>query len=266
MPAKRRACLLVVGIVLVLVLPASAAAQTSSGSQPSVEAAVTNCFKCHAQTDLGTLNFAGLSKDLHIDEVGFKASAHGFLTCDACHIGFGSNPHQMVASVEFFAQQASEACRNCHDEQYQMYRQSYHGKLARNVSTNGERPPECVDCHGSHSIQKVSALELRQSEQELRVREVPRRSGVDLPRHVSRQDSEPWPRRGGYLRRLPRLALQSCRLRIPRPPFQNRIFSRHVRSAIRPRKRSSPRSWCTCSPHRVRRRSSSSSHRSSTSS
>ena len=36
----------------------------------------------------------------------------------------------MVKNAESFAKTAGEACRNCHDDQFEMYKQSYHGKLS----------------------------------------------------------------------------------------------------------------------------------------
>jgi Doubled CXXCH motif (Paired_CXXCH_1) len=125
------------------------------------------CLTCHSQHYLGSVESDGATKDLYIDPEAYGSSAHNLLPCNACHIGFSHDPHQMVSNGEFFAQTAREACRNCHDDQFEMYKQSYHGALSRGGTAAGERAPECVDCHGTHAIQKVNTLEYKQSIQDV---------------------------------------------------------------------------------------------------
>lgn len=120
------------------------------------------CLTCHQQEYLGNVQVKGKAKNLYISPTVYKHSAHGILPCTACHINFSHNPHQMVNNAESFAKAASEACRNCHDDQYEMYKQSYHGKLSLGGTAGGTKAPVCVDCHGTHSIQKVDSLVYRQ--------------------------------------------------------------------------------------------------------
>jgi Doubled CXXCH motif (Paired_CXXCH_1) len=122
------------------------------------------CLICHGEKYLGSVQVAGSAeKTLFISPAGYNESAHGLMPCNACHIGFShEDPHKMVTNVEFFAQTARESCRNCHDGQYEMYKQSYHGTLTREQQAPG-KAPGCTDCHGTHYIQKVQGLVFKQS-------------------------------------------------------------------------------------------------------
>ncbi|MCL4368617.1 MAG: cytochrome c family protein [Actinobacteria bacterium] len=163
-------------IAAVLAVPAMAATTTTTPATTATSAPATTatkdansgtpqerCLICHGQEYLGTVTVSGSKKNLYIPPDGYNASAHGVMPCNACHIGFShDDPHKMVTNVEFFAQTARESCRNCHDGQYEMYKQSYHGTLTREQQTNG-KAPGCVDCHGTHEIQKVQGLKFKQS-------------------------------------------------------------------------------------------------------
>lgn len=137
----------------------------SLGQQEEQDAAdlTDRCLTCHAEKNLGVVDADGKPKDLYIPPQPYRDSAHGLLPCNACHTGFSHDPHQMVSNGEFFAQTANEACRNCHDDQYEMYKQSYHGELTRGGTSGGKGAPVCTDCHGTHAIQKVDSLEYKQS-------------------------------------------------------------------------------------------------------
>lgn len=166
------------GVVLALLVPSAASAVTTTtlavtttttplslGQQEEQDAVdlTDRCLTCHAEKDLGVVDADGKAKDLYIAPQPYKDSAHGLLPCNACHTGFSHDPHQMVSNGEFFAQTANEACRNCHDDQFEMYKQSYHGELTRGGTVDGKGAPVCIDCHGTHAIQKVGSLEYKQS-------------------------------------------------------------------------------------------------------
>lgn len=150
-----------VTIALVLVSTGPAWAQSLTTSDPSSFTA--RCLTCHAQEYLGSVESHEGEKSLYIDPVAYEESAHGLLPCNSCHPGFTHDPHQMVSNAEFFAETAGEACKNCHDDQFEMYKQSYHGELTRDAAAEGVAAPLCVDCHGAHDIAHVDTLEYRQS-------------------------------------------------------------------------------------------------------
>ncbi|GAB4260588.1 MAG: hypothetical protein Kow00122_17670 [Thermoleophilia bacterium] len=168
-----RALFLAFSTLLIVVLAAAPAPAAGGAPQPENRpvAPVTDftqrCLTCHSQPYLGQVEVDGRAKSLFVDPTAYKDSVHGLLPCNACHTGFTPDPHQMVSNAEFFAQTAGEACRNCHDDQFEMYKQSYHGTLSRSGSAESEKAPLCVDCHGSHAIQKVNTLAYRQSIQDV---------------------------------------------------------------------------------------------------
>ncbi len=172
-----RAVGLVVGaLVALLVLTGTALAQdatTTSASTTTTTAAApetdntAQCLTCHQETYLGSVKDSTGTKNLHIDGAAYKDSAHGLLPCNSCHINFSHNPHQMVKNAEFFAKTAGEACRNCHDDQFEMYKQSYHGKLTKGGVADGTAAPLCVDCHGAHAVKKVKSTEYRRELQDI---------------------------------------------------------------------------------------------------
>lgn len=164
-PPLRRVTLVAAALLLAaLLLPAGALAASTTPPTDLTD----QCLTCHSQEYLGSVqNGDGDAKDLYIDPEAYESSAHGLLPCNSCHTGFSHDPHQMITNAEFFAQTARESCRNCHDDHYEMYKQSYHGELSRGGSVAGERAPECVDCHGDHYIQKVDSEAYRQDIQNM---------------------------------------------------------------------------------------------------
>jgi hypothetical protein len=160
-------------VTLLLAAPALASDTASHGEETGsdlpvhasyeVSNAALGCLNCHGQEYLGSVQVGDQRKDLYISTDAYAESAHAMLPCNSCHIGFShDNPHQMVVNAEFFAETASEACRNCHDDQYEMFKQSYHGTLGSGGVKDGLRAPGCVDCHGNHQVREVSTLEYRQ--------------------------------------------------------------------------------------------------------
>jgi hypothetical protein len=166
------AVLALLTLLATLLLAAPALAEEASeqaGDLPAhasyeVSEAALGCLNCHGQQYLGTVQVAGGErKDLYISTDAYAESAHAMLPCNSCHVGFShDNPHQMVVNAEFFAETASEACRNCHDDQYEMFKQSYHGALGPGGVKDGVPAPTCVDCHGNHQVREVATLEYRQ--------------------------------------------------------------------------------------------------------
>lgn len=172
-----RAALTTLALTLLLITPvfAQEAEEGEEGAvtlprQPAYEISdsAQGCLTCHGQEFLGSIDVEGERKTLFISPESYSRSAHALLTCNSCHVGFShQNPHQMVTNAEFFAQTASEACRNCHDDQFEMYKQSYHGTLSPGATKEGVRAPVCVDCHGNHEVREVRTLEYRQQIQDI---------------------------------------------------------------------------------------------------
>lgn len=148
-------------MLIVVLFVAPAAAEDGDAVDPAGFSA--RCLTCHSMPYLGQVDTALGPRDLHIDPEVYEGSVHGLLPCNSCHTGFSHDPHQMVPNAEFFAETAGEACKNCHDDQFEMYKQSYHGALTREGIVEGVAAPLCVDCHGAHDIAHVDTLEYRQT-------------------------------------------------------------------------------------------------------
>jgi cytochrome b subunit of formate dehydrogenase len=112
-------------VALRLLLAASAVLVASARSAAQSVAA---CIECHED------GFPLKS---------FKQSAHGSLTCVACHVGYdpAKNPHDKAPKVQ---------CVTCHSDA--PARHTFHPDLIKVASKPDEASPNCKDCHGTHEI------------------------------------------------------------------------------------------------------------------
>lgn len=120
-----------------------------------------SCLICHSSIKGAVSTKKGVFEIL-IDGERFGRSVHRDLDCTNCHLSYIDNPHKSIqddvpepilllskaldkkAKLDPIAQ---AACVQCHDEIYQTYRRSIHGK---NIFDKKEVDgPSCIDCHGS---------------------------------------------------------------------------------------------------------------------
>ena len=90
----------------------------------------------------------------------YKTSVHGRLllednnlaapTCFQCHLEHLTPP---TASSEWQLSLVKQ-CGNCHTEEIQTYRKTYHGKVTK---LGYAASAKCADCHGSHGIQRIDS-------------------------------------------------------------------------------------------------------------
>lgn len=116
------------------------------------------CLLCHSQPGQVWTLPSGETVSLTIDPSILAKSAHGDssskgpLACADCH-GNYSYPHpvQTVQTHRQFTLDRYASCRTCHEDEYTRSQDSVHG-----VALRAGRPEAavCVDCHGSHDIQK----------------------------------------------------------------------------------------------------------------
>jgi len=110
------------------------------------------CMGCHSTQGV-VKTFKNKEKvSVYIDESHFKNTVHGFLTCTGCHsnVSLDNHPSAQYASKKDFAIQISNACKTCHSNEQVLAK-----PIHRQAITRANAPP-CSDCHGSHSISKVS--------------------------------------------------------------------------------------------------------------
>ncbi|MFA4828679.1 MAG: cytochrome c3 family protein [Thermodesulfovibrionales bacterium] len=122
----------------------------ASDALKSDEAAM--CMGCHSTQGV-VKTFKNKEKvSVYIEESHFKNTVHGFLTCTSCHstVSMDNHPSAQYASKKEFATQLSKACKTCHSNEQVLAR-----PIHKQAITRANAPP-CSDCHGSHSISKVS--------------------------------------------------------------------------------------------------------------
>lgn len=103
----------------------------------------SDCLECHSDKELAKTNLSGKVISLFVDEVKFKASAHGTNFCIACHSDITSkHPDDNLAAKPV-------NCATCHERQSESYGASVHG-LA--VKAGRRDSATCVDCHDTHEV------------------------------------------------------------------------------------------------------------------
>jgi nitrate/TMAO reductase-like tetraheme cytochrome c subunit len=125
-------------------------AQTTEGATPQSE----ECLVCHSEpidftfTDQSTRTLKFTSGEV-------EKSVHASVACADCHPGSTELPHpeKKLASSRQFTVAASEQCRQCHFDEYRHSLESVHAKA---VARGDLTAPVCVDCHGSHDIQRAT--------------------------------------------------------------------------------------------------------------
>ncbi len=129
-----------------------AAASTSTAESALNASGNGDCFRCHGQQDVKgqTIEVDGQQRSIYVDRAVYEASRHGNLACTSCHIGFKPGPHDAGQTNAWLVTAKLTACNNCHADQFEMYRGSFHGNLVFGESS-GEAPV-CADCHEPHNI------------------------------------------------------------------------------------------------------------------
>jgi hypothetical protein len=108
------------------------------------------CLVCHGDENLVVAKADG-TQSFWIDEERYAMSAHKDVVCTGCHIDFGySSPHN-AASGDWRAV-AKQACKNCHQDQYDAWAMSAHAPspIGGEADPKAALKPLCGDCHGSH--------------------------------------------------------------------------------------------------------------------
>jgi hypothetical protein len=111
------------------------------------------CSKCHTRA------FEDYKKSIHGTEFLGKRNA-GAPTCFDCHLEHLIPPAKDAQWMLSLIRQ----CGNCHTEQMATYRKTYHGKVTRLGYTTMAK---CSDCHGSHTIARLTDTASLLSEQNI---------------------------------------------------------------------------------------------------
>ncbi len=136
-----------------LLLPLSAQATPTRGQELSGEN--RRCLECHAGQEAVFSFLDGDSLKTSLDAGSLQRSVHGSMACSACHIDFSeqSHPKRTFRNRLQYQVKSSLICRRCHTDQ-QISKHDIHQKLL--LDERRGNAPVCVNCHGSHSIERVS--------------------------------------------------------------------------------------------------------------
>lgn len=152
--------IIAVAIAVVALFAALAPAYASAPEDGQGQAAadeppgVQECLACHSNPMAQTLP-SGEQFSLQINRDAFGESVHGEqLVCSDCHTGITSasdHPQRAITSARKYTLSQYELCKRCHFSNYARTLDSVH----YNVLVRGDTAaPVCVDCHGSHYIQR----------------------------------------------------------------------------------------------------------------
>ena len=162
---RQRLVILLAVLVAALWLAVSGSAAAAPSTADSALNASSNgdCFRCHGQQDVKgqTIEVDGQQRSIYVDRAVYEASRHGNLACTSCHIGFKPGPHDAGQTNAWLVTAKLTACNNCHADQFEMYRGSFHGSLVFGESS-GEAPV-CADCHEPHNITPPDSAAFRAS-------------------------------------------------------------------------------------------------------
>lgn len=121
---------------------------------PISEAALSEsdqaCLGCHSMEQHKTLG-NGDKLSLKVNPGEIESSVHGIIGCAACH-GFtaDSHPQRTFKSKKEYSAIAARRCTTCHSPR--------DNKIHEKVISKESSKTSCTDCHGAHSVRRVSEL------------------------------------------------------------------------------------------------------------
>lgn len=117
---------------------------------PSSTAETAACLGCHAkEKEMQFANGEALSIRVNPGEI--MNSPHKSLGCSDCHFGFSpqEHPRKRFRSAREYRISSAEMCRRCHYDKYSKVSEGIHHAM---LSVGRLDTPNCVDCHGGHTV------------------------------------------------------------------------------------------------------------------
>lgn len=135
------------------------------GLQPPVSGPpdAAACLECHSDPALTTTLADGTVVPVHVDGSIFSKSVHAKVACADCHPRAVEYPHapRVFRNAREVLLEGDEQCRRCHFSNYSKTLDSVH---QASVARGDRTAPVCVDCHGSHDMQKPAQPRTRISQ------------------------------------------------------------------------------------------------------
>jgi predicted CXXCH cytochrome family protein len=103
------------------------------------------CVRCHEKQTTDVLN--------GVHQQTLNAGNHNAAMCADCH-----NPHYVEPVADLNRQEIPDVCARCHSEIADTYKKSVHGAALINGNPD---VPNCISCHGLHSIKDPRTTEFR---------------------------------------------------------------------------------------------------------
>lgn len=114
------------------------------------------CLDCHGKPGVEMTLENGESWELYVDPEAHASSVHGEsgYACVQCHRTVGNYPHPPFTAIDErdATLQLNTACQYCHTHQAELNLDGVHAA----AQAEGKREAAvCVDCHDSHSVQRI---------------------------------------------------------------------------------------------------------------
>ncbi len=134
----------------------SHSAQSGALSLPTTEMPDSTCLGCHGKQGITTTLPSGETLAIGIDENLYLVSVHGSegMSCSTCHPGITEYPHPDYDAQDLnaYSTEASKVCQQCHQEQFDLVKDSIHEKA---FEAGNPLAPACTDCHNPHTQTKL---------------------------------------------------------------------------------------------------------------
>ena len=138
------------------------------GSGPAwagIPAEQDDCLGCHGADPGMTMDLtSGEKLPVYVDQAAFAKSVHGeILRCTDCHSEKTGYPHDSkpFATRRDVAVAYYDGCKSCHFANYTKTLDGVHYAV---MAKGNRKAALCVDCHGSHDIQRASEPRTRISQ------------------------------------------------------------------------------------------------------
>lgn len=118
------------------------------------------CLQCHTTVGRVSKLSNGEQLSLYLDPKVFQGSVHGDkLLCLSCHTEEMGTLVTETLTLRSYTVIRAKSCETCHQAEAAAYATSSHGR----ANGSGDlKAATCTDCHGSHGVQKASALKTAQ--------------------------------------------------------------------------------------------------------
>jgi hypothetical protein len=131
--------------------------------QPAEPVSNETCLACHSNPSLEKKLYNGETWSMYVNPDDHANSVHGQeeLDCVQCHTNFDQshvedplrNPGFNAVDRRDASLQLYPLCQQCHADQYDKANDSVHGKALQAGNVNAAI---CTDCHGSHTVQRLT--------------------------------------------------------------------------------------------------------------